>query len=93
MKNITVTVADEVYRQARIRAAELGTSVSAMVAGYLEQIGNAEDLFQQKLARQQAVFDEIDRTGRGVVAADRLSRDELYDRARARQEAELAKVH
>jgi hypothetical protein len=30
VKSITVTVPDEVYRQARIRAAERGTSVSAL---------------------------------------------------------------
>ena len=35
MKNITVSVDDETYRQARIIAAERGTSVSAMVREYL----------------------------------------------------------
>ena len=35
MKNITVSVSDEIYRRARIRAAELGTSVSALVAEFL----------------------------------------------------------
>jgi hypothetical protein len=35
MKNITLTVDDETYRIARVRAAELGTSVSAMVKDYL----------------------------------------------------------
>ena len=35
MKNITVSVDDETYRQARIRAAELGTSVSAVVRRFL----------------------------------------------------------
>ncbi|MGO8759275.1 MAG: hypothetical protein ACLQG3_14245 [Terracidiphilus sp.] len=37
MKNITVSVPDETYRQARIWAAERGTSVSKAVA-YLLQI-------------------------------------------------------
>jgi hypothetical protein len=35
MKNITITIDDETHRQARIRAAELGTSVSALVKDYL----------------------------------------------------------
>ena len=35
MKNVTVALDDEVHRQARIRAAELGTSLSALVKGYL----------------------------------------------------------
>jgi plasmid stability protein len=38
MKNITVSIDDETHRAARIRAAELGTSVSALVKGYLAQI-------------------------------------------------------
>jgi hypothetical protein len=38
MKNITVSIDDETHRAARIRAAELGTSVSALVKDYLAQI-------------------------------------------------------
>lgn len=38
MKNITVSIDDETHRAARIRAAELGTSVSALVKQYLTQI-------------------------------------------------------
>lgn len=36
MKNITVAIDDEAYRAARIRAAELGTSISALVKAYLQ---------------------------------------------------------
>ena len=35
MKNLTIALDDETHRAARIRAAELGTSVSAMVKAYL----------------------------------------------------------
>ena len=35
MKNVTIALDDEIHRQARIRAAELGTSLSAMVKDYL----------------------------------------------------------
>ena len=38
MKNITVSIDDETYRQARVKAAENGTSVSALVRGFLEQV-------------------------------------------------------
>ena len=44
MKNITVTVPDDVYRTARIRAAERGTSVSALVGEYL---GAAQTLCEE----------------------------------------------
>lgn len=36
MKNVTIALDDEVHRKARIRAAELGTSLSALVKAYLE---------------------------------------------------------
>lgn len=35
MKNVTIALDDETHRAARIRAAELGTSLSAMVKNYL----------------------------------------------------------
>jgi plasmid stability protein len=35
MKNITLTAPADVYRRARVRAAERGRSVSAIVAEYL----------------------------------------------------------
>ena len=39
MKNITVSVDEETHRMARIRAAELDTSVSALVRDYLRIVG------------------------------------------------------
>jgi hypothetical protein len=38
MKNITVTVPDETYLFARIRAAQQSTSVSALVRQFLESL-------------------------------------------------------
>ena len=35
MKNVTIALGDEIHRKARIRAAELGTSLSALVKTYL----------------------------------------------------------
>ena len=39
MKNITVSVDEETHRLVRIRAAELETSVSALVRNYLQGTG------------------------------------------------------
>ncbi len=36
MKNVTIALDDETHRLARIRAAELGTSLSAMGKAYLQ---------------------------------------------------------
>ena len=38
MKNVTIALDDETHRKARIRAAELGTSLSALVKGYLNSV-------------------------------------------------------
>ena len=77
MKNITVTVPDDVYRNARIRAAERGTSVSALVAEYLRSLSSREAEFSRLEAQQRAVQEQIKR----FRARDRLGRDELHARA------------
>lgn len=77
MKNITVSVADEVYRKARIRAAELGKSVSAVVAEFLNSLSESETEFARLEAKQMRVQTEI----RRFRASDRLSRDEVHERA------------
>ena len=40
MKNVTIALDDETHRQARIRAAEMGTSLSALVKDYLNSLSN-----------------------------------------------------
>ncbi|WP_191498247.1 hypothetical protein [Mycobacterium simulans] len=77
MKNITVSVSDDIYRLARIRAAELGKSVSALVAEYLNSLSEREAEFSRLEAKQRRVQNEI----RQFRARDRLSRDEVHDRA------------
>jgi plasmid stability protein len=42
VKNVTISLDDESYRIARIRAAERGTSLSAMVKEYLGNLDAAE---------------------------------------------------
>ena len=43
MKNVTIALDDETHRQARIRAAELGTSLSALVRDYLQQLAGGTE--------------------------------------------------
>lgn len=38
MKNVTIALEDEIHRRARIKAAELGTSLSALVKTYLTNL-------------------------------------------------------
>ena len=76
MKNITVAVPEEVYRNARIKAAELDTSVSALVREFLVNLGSNESDFD----RRKRLQDEVLETVTSFRARDRLSRDELHDR-------------
>jgi hypothetical protein len=77
VKNITVAVPDEVYREARVRAAERGSSVSALVAEFLRSLGEGDAEFVRLEAQQRRVQSEITR----FRAGDRIGRDELHDRA------------
>jgi plasmid stability protein len=77
MKNITVTVPDDVYRNARIRAAERGTSVSALVGDYLRSLSARQAEFSRLEAQQRQIQREI----RRFRARDRLDRDQLHTRA------------
>lgn len=77
MRNLTVSVPDDVYRVARVRAAEEGSSLSALVAGYLRSLSGGEAEFSRLEAQQSEVLGEINR----FRARDRLDRDELHRRA------------
>ena len=75
MKNITVSVPDDIYRRARIRAAERDTSVSALVREFLLQIGE-----QGEMVTPREAIDAIRKANPNFSAADLLSREELHDR-------------
>ena len=77
MKNITVSVPDEIYRTARIRAAEQGTSVSGLVGDYLRSLSEEDARFSRLEAQQRQVLSEIER----FRASDRFERDEVHARA------------
>ncbi len=70
------TLDDETYRRARIRAAELETSVSAVVRTYLAEFAAAESEFQRLQREEDALRAQIER----FSAANRLSRDALHER-------------
>ncbi|MGH3273849.1 MAG: DUF6364 family protein [Streptosporangiaceae bacterium] len=77
MRHITVSVPDHVYRDARAAAARRGTSLSALVADYLEQLSGRMDEFARLEALQREVQAEIGQ----FRAASRLGRDDAHDRA------------
>lgn len=83
MKNITVSVDEETYRLSRIKAAEAGTSVSALVRGFLKELAQGSDpesRFERLRRLQDETLEAIRARGAGLRAADNLPRQELYDR-------------
>lgn len=76
MRNITVSVADEVYRRARVRAAELDTSVSAEVRRFLIEFVEGESDFE----RRKRLQDETLATIKSFRGGDRLTRDQVHER-------------
>ena len=77
MKNITVSVDDETYRRARMKAAEQDTSVSALVRRFLAELGGGES-DNERLKREERVIREKISAFR---ASDRLPRDSVHERA------------
>ncbi len=78
MRNITVAVDEATYRRARLKAAELDTSVSRLVRDYLTSLAGEESEFER--------LERLERELRQSVAAfdgsSRVGRDELHERNR-----------
>jgi len=81
MKNITLSVPDEVYRKAREAAARQDTSVSALVAGILHEIATGRSRHADRANAIDAAFASVSR----FSASDRLTREQLNDRAFMRE--------
>ena len=83
MKNITITVDDELYRLARIKAAEQATSLSALVKAFIVHLTgseSAESAFQRLEREEQELRAELRGRGLSLNPAHNLSRDELHTR-------------
>ena len=76
VRNITLSIPDELYRQVRVKAAEMDRSVSALVRDYLTRLVREDLEFDRRLALQEQVLREIV----SFRGADRLSRNELHER-------------
>ena len=80
MKNITVSVQEDVYRRARIKAAEANTSVSALVRRFLVDLAQEESESERLIREQNELVTKIRRRHPRFRAADSLSRDRIHDR-------------
>ena len=87
MKNITVSVDEETHRLVRIRAAELETSVSALVRDYLSGLACGRPVETPRDRRRRLmteVFEEIRATRSSFNSSENVPREALYERRAAR---------
>jgi NADH:ubiquinone oxidoreductase subunit D len=75
VKNITVTLDDDTYRRARVKAAEMDTSVSALVKQFLSELAAGESEFERLKKMERTLRDRI----AAFRGADRLPRDEVHE--------------
>ena len=83
MKNITISVDDELYRLARIKAAEQSSTISGLFRAFLIRLSSgdsAESEFQRLAREEQELRAELQARGLGLDPAHHLSRDELHSR-------------
>ena len=80
MKNITLKVDDDTYQRARVRAAQAGTSVSAMVREFLNREDDEATARENKrIEAMKALYTIADkRAGSGRRPVKPLTRDEIY---------------
>jgi plasmid stability protein len=76
MANLTITVDDDVLRRARVRAAELGTSVNAVLREYMEQWTSVQDERRRAVDR----ILEGSKRSRASSGGRTWTRDELHER-------------
>jgi len=76
VKNITVSVDDDTYRRARMKAAEQDTSVSALVRRFLNELASGESK-AERLKREEL---ELRARITDFSAGDRVSREDAHKR-------------
>ncbi len=92
MRNITVSIDEETHRRARVRAAELGMSLSALVRGYLSALVSrpatevetgrrgVETADERRRRLLSQAIEDITANGGGLRMSENLPREALYDR-------------
>ena len=92
MRNITVSIDEETHRRARVRAAELGMSLSALVRGYLSALVSrpatevetdrrgVETADERRRRLLNKAIEDITANGGGLRMSENLPREALYDR-------------
>ncbi len=80
MKNITVSVYDDIYHKARVCAAERKSTISAMVKDFLVKIVEEESSFDRLKREEDELRQSLLKEGFVFSAEDRCSREDLHER-------------
>jgi SMC interacting uncharacterized protein involved in chromosome segregation len=80
MKNITVSVDDDLYHRARVCAAEQKSTVSGLVKRFLAQVVQGESEFDRLNREEEALRQRLRRDGIVFSAAERIARDDVHER-------------
>ena len=78
MKNVTITVEEDVLEWARVKAARTNTSVSRLLGEWMKEKRQQEDAYEV------AMRDALQFKSWGKSDGPYLTREEMYDRARFR---------
>ncbi len=81
MKNITVSIDDHTYRQARIIAAQRDASVSALVKQFLVSLGSETPAPCDLRKEQETLLDALWQSHPGFTSAENLSREAVHERS------------
>lgn len=73
--NVTLSIDDDVVREARKRAEAMGTSVNQLIRDYLEQFAGKAD--RKRLAEE---FERLARSSGGNSRGWKFNREELHER-------------
>ena len=73
--NVTLSVDDEIVRQARRQAEAMGTSVNQLVREYLESLAGKSDA-----DADAAEFERLSRAAHGNSRGWKFNREELHER-------------
>lgn len=76
MANLTISIDDEVLKQARIKAVEQGTSVNSILREYLESYAGTRPKQEEAIEKLIRLSD----TAKSRRGSSKWSRDELHDR-------------
>ena len=76
MKEINISVDDELYRRAQEKLEDLQSSVTQCVTSYLKSLDDDD----RRIAAARTRMEELFRTTKGFGVGDKLSREEMHER-------------